>query len=43
MGESFKLHSHALSGYEDSMMIEQPTGGSPDALPAPQVPAVAAY
>ena len=42
MGESFKLHSHALTGYEDSMMTEQPQG-TPDAMPAPHAAAVAAY
>lgn len=45
MGESFKLHSHALSGYEDAdaMMVEQANDGSPSALPAPQASAIAAY
>jgi hypothetical protein len=42
MGESFKLHSHALTGYEDAMMAEQPQG-TPDPMPAPHAAAVAAY
>jgi hypothetical protein len=42
MGESFKLHSHALTGYEDSMMAEQPQG-TPEPMPAPHAAEVAAY
>lgn len=42
MGESFKLHSHALIGYEDAVMAEQPQG-TPDAMPAPHAAEVAAY
>ena len=42
MGESFKLHSHALTGYEDAVMAEQPHS-TPDAMPAPHAAEVAAY
>ena len=42
MGESFKLHSHALTGYEDAMMAEQPHG-TPDPMPAPHAATIAAY
>lgn len=46
MGESFKLHSHALIGYEDALMADAEAGrlhGSPDATMAPHAAEVAAY
>lgn len=41
MGESFKLHSQALVGYEDSMA--QQNNGTSQHIPAPQAPEVVAY
>ncbi|PPJ50398.1 hypothetical protein CBER1_06974 [Cercospora berteroae] len=45
MGESFKLHSQALIGYEDAVMAEQQNGGSitPTAVIAPHATEVTAY
>lgn len=46
MGESFKLHSHALIGYEDALMAEaeaERVNSSPDATIAPHAAEVAAY
>jgi len=49
MGESFKLHSQALIGYEDAMMTEAAEAeavrmrSSPDAKIAPHAAEVAAY
>jgi hypothetical protein len=46
MGESFKLHSQALIGYEDAMMAEaeaERMRSSPDATIAPHAAEVAAY
>jgi hypothetical protein len=49
MGESFKLHSQALIGYEDAMMTEAADAeavrmrSSPDAKIAPHAAEVAAY
>ncbi|KAF2216148.1 hypothetical protein CERZMDRAFT_109117 [Cercospora zeae-maydis SCOH1-5] len=45
MGESFKLHSQALIGYEDAVMAEQQNGGSitPTGVMAPHATEVAAY
>lgn len=42
MGESFKLHSQALIGYEESMMDEH-NHGTPGPLPAAHSSEVAAY
>lgn len=46
MGESFKLHSQALIGYEDALMAEaeaERMHSSPDATIAPHAAEVAAY
>lgn len=45
MGESFKLHSQALIGYEDAMMTAEAERmhSSPDATIAPHAAEVAAY
>lgn len=47
MGESFKLHSQALIGYEDAMMNEQANDAAAAAaaanILAPHAPEVAAY
>lgn len=46
MGESFKLHSQALIGYEDAVMAEaeaERMRSSPDATIAPHAAEVAAY
>lgn len=52
MGESFKLHSQALAGYEDSILAAEHNNnantangdGTPQVLPAaPQASEVAAY
>lgn len=46
MGESFKLHSQALIGYEDALMAEAEAERmhiSPDATIAPHAAEVAAY
>lgn len=52
MGESFKLHSQALAGYEDSILAAENTNNAnttnsnstPQPLPAaPQASEVAAY
>ena len=42
MGESFKLHSQALIGYEDAMMAEH-NNDSPSPALAPHATEVAAY
>jgi len=42
MGESFKLHSQALIGYEDALMAEQPHS-SPSVTIAPHAAEVTAY
>jgi hypothetical protein len=42
MGESFKLHSHALTGYEDALMNDAPTE-TPQPLPATHGAEVAAF
>ncbi|KAF2719806.1 hypothetical protein K431DRAFT_295791 [Polychaeton citri CBS 116435] len=42
MGESFKLHSHALSGYEDAIMQAEQSG-TPQPTIAPHAAEVAAY
>jgi hypothetical protein len=42
MGESFKLHSHALTGYEDAIMADQ-NNETPHPLPPPNGAEVAAY
>lgn len=41
MGESFKLHSQALIGYEDALMAEQ-NNGTPPTI-APHATEVTAY
>lgn len=41
MGESFKLHSQALNGYENSMVDNH--SGPADPLAAPHAQQVAAY
>lgn len=46
MGESFKLHSQALIGYEDALMAEaeaERMHSSPDATIPPHAAEVAAY
>ena len=45
MGESFKLHSQALIGYEDAVMAEQQHNGSitPTGVLAPHATEVTAY
>lgn len=43
MGESFKLHSQALIGYEDAIMAEHNNANTPHALATPHVSEVAAY
>lgn len=42
MGESFKLHSQALAGYEDAIMTGQ-QNGTPEPAMAPHAAEVAAY
>lgn len=47
MGESFKLHSQSLIGYEDSLQagaqIEDNNTNTPQTIPEPHVAEVAAY
>lgn len=42
MGESFKLHSQALIGYEEAMMAEH-NHGTPEPIPATHPSEVAAF
>ena len=42
MGESFKLHSQALAGYEDALLAGQ-QNGTPEPTLAPHAAEVAAY
>lgn len=43
MGESFKLHSQALVGYEDALMAEQQHSIPENPTIAPHAAEVAAY
>lgn len=43
MGESFKLHSQALIGYEDAVMAEQHNGSITPTVLAPHATEVTAY
>lgn len=42
MGESFKLHSQALAGYEDALMAEA-QDNTPDVALAPHAAEVTAF